>query len=89
MKIADLAPCFDYPHMTVRQLMVLLLIEKENSLKLREVSAALRMPRPSVSRAFDGLINMKFIRRQRGEDRRDVSGVITDKGREFAHRLTA
>ena len=90
MKLADLAPCFDYPYMTVRQLMVLLLISREGKIRVKDVALALHIPTPCVTRAFDGLSVMKFIYRERGErDRRDIFGVITGHGRDFVYRLSA
>ncbi len=88
MKLAELAPCLEYPHMSVRHLAILLLLAQEEKIKLRDVSLALNVPRPSVSRAWSGLFAMKLMHRERSEeDARDVFGVLTEKGREFAQRI--
>lgn len=89
MTLADIAPCLEYPHMSARQIAIILLLGKERTMKLRDVARALNLNTPAVSRAWDTLSIMGFIKRERGvEDRRDVSGVLTDKGLEFAGRIS-
>lgn len=87
MKLHELKICFPYQYMTIRQLAILILLSSR-PLMVRQISNMLGIPTPAVTRAFDGLANMKFLKRSRGtEDARDCFGELTEKGIEFVDKL--
>lgn len=88
MNLNQLKICIGYPDLTIRQLAVLFVVEKK-TLKLYEIAAVLGVPKPAITRAFDGLVKNGFLRRQRYdvEDNRQVYGEITDEGEKLLRRI--
>ena len=74
-----------YPHMTIRQLAVLMVMSiAKKDLMLREVAMELKIPRPSVTRAWDSLETLLLMKRYTSDrDGRDVFGVLTHEGKQF------
>jgi DNA-binding MarR family transcriptional regulator len=95
MELADLAPCLEYPHMNVRQVAIVLFLQKAGRTKLRDVASGLKLSKASVSRNWDSLSVLGLIKRIRElkqshdciSDGRNVYAELTDKGREFAERI--
>jgi DNA-binding MarR family transcriptional regulator len=87
--IAELKALFQFSHMTVRQLAVLLALHREGrSIRLVEVGRILGIEPPVLSRAYDSLEEYGLIERRRGDDdRRQMYAVVTEEGRKLAKRF--
>jgi DNA-binding MarR family transcriptional regulator len=85
----NLTPLLKYNNMTVRQLAVLqVLYTTGDPMMLRDIAMKLKVPRPSISRAFDGLWRAKMlVRRRSEEDRRDMFGMLTEKGKKLIEEV--
>ena len=92
MTLTDLKLCMAYPRMTVRMLAVMFYmatLKGQQDARLGVIAHNLEVPKPAISRAFDQLVEMKMIKRVRGEsDARDIYGVLTDKGYEFVEKVS-
>ena len=88
MKVDDLRPALSYCNLTVRQLALILLMRDAPKLFLKDIAIRLQVARPVISRSWDTLGTLGFIKRVRDEDdRRMVSAVLTDKGKKFAEEM--
>lgn len=85
MTLDDLIPALLYCNLTVRQLAILLIMSQSpENLMCKEMAFRLRVSRSVISRAWDSLSNLGFIKRVRDEgDRRNVWAVLTPKGEKF------
>ena len=84
----NLTPCLAHSWFSVRQLAIVLWLFENDATKSRDIAKALNVPKPSVSRAIDGLCIMGLTERKRGkEDARDSWVKLTAKGREFARKI--
>ena len=78
----------DYPHMTVRQLLALLLMKTRNNIKSCELAASMKVNRCAVTRMWDTLDRYGMIKRKRGvADERDMNGSLTAKGMKFCDEI--
>lgn len=88
MTLSELKIAIEYPNLTVRALAVLFVIGKSDNMRVKDIAVALRMPKPSVSRAFDSLGQLGLMFRAREEiDKRYVYGVMTEKGEKLLKGL--
>lgn len=90
MKMSELESCFKYRYLTIRQLAVMFVLyeARDKPVKLRDLALALKISRGPATRSWDGLCNMKLLRRVRSEeDGRDVFGFLTDEGKKFVEEI--
>jgi DNA-binding MarR family transcriptional regulator len=84
MNIEEIKTVISFGNLTIRQLGVLFVVAGSKNLSVRRIAEVLRVPKPSVSRSFDGLEAFKLVKRERSEeDARDVYALLTKRGSEL------
>jgi DNA-binding MarR family transcriptional regulator len=87
MKSGDLLPAVEYD-LTCKQAEVLFMVANGNRTPTRIIAVMLKISRPSVTRSFDKLCQVKLIKRERSQkDGRDVFGVLTGKGKKLMEKM--
>lgn len=76
------------PYMSVSQLRVMYLVDRDNGIRMRVLTRILGASAPSVSRLVDRLQALGFVERQPCRDsRREVMLCVTRAGREHMARV--
>lgn len=69
---------------------MLAVLGERPGVNLRDVAIDLKLPKASVTRAYDTLVRNKLMKRARdGKDKRDVQGLLTDKGLELIKKVVS
>lgn len=91
MNLDKLKICLSYKDFNLRQLAVFIMLKRPmgKHLKFREIAREIGIPNATLSRAFDGLEKLGLIERKLGKDKRDIHGILTQKGRELAERISS
>jgi len=88
MTLTEIKSALKYPNMTIRQIAVLCLLYKTDIKLLRKQALELGIPKPAVTRAWDGLCDKHLMKRERvAEDQRSAYAVLTEEGRILAEKI--
>jgi DNA-binding MarR family transcriptional regulator len=90
MLARDLAARFEDEATTLEQWRVMRVLSDAPGMSMGEISAALEIPQPTLTRVVDSLVDSALLyRRQSAEDRRKVSVHLSTLGRPKLVRLDA